>query len=271
MEKINKKIFISSTINDLKDERAYLKESIPKINNKYINFVPVLSEHSETFHFTESDLSKHDSIHTCLNKVLECHYFVLLIKSNYTYNEKNCCSVTELEYKKAKRAKKKIFVFAFDNEINRNPLCEKFLSHLREHEWVTNVKDVSEIVKILDEQLNNLDASKFISENPPDGKYILNCEKTTKTWVIKNNGNILWKDRYMYEIEGNENFKPFSKKITMPDIRPGEEYIFSVEYECKKSGDFYSCWKMFYNNGEKCFPSEYIGLWITACVRWGEV
>jgi len=41
------------------------------------------------------------------------------------------------------------------------------------------------------------DDSKFISEYPPDGINILVGNTLIKSWTIQNNGNIIWKNRYL--------------------------------------------------------------------------
>ena len=260
-----RKNFISSTVEDLKEEREYLLKKIKELSNDYIVFEPYLSEYSETFHFTERELSMCDSVEICMKKVQECNYYVLLIKDNY--NATCGLSVTELEYIKAKELHKPIFAFVLESE-NRKAETEKFVERISNEKWRFIANDKCEIFENLQSILNELDSSTYVGEWPSDCIIVSKGTVFTKSWTIKNTGNQVWKNRYMKHIVPATNMVPFRDKIEMPEVRPDEEYEFKVSYTVKKEGVTHSRWKMYNENGQECFSSnEYKGLWFDVNVR----
>ena len=266
MKQITKKIFISSTVNELEYERNYLKNAIQNIKNDYVNFEACLCDYTKTFNLTEQNMSNDDPINICLQKVEECDYYLLMIKREYKYKRKLHCSVTELEYNKAKELHKPIIVFIFNN-VTPQRYAKAFIERVRNEKWSFFINHVNDIENELSNLLNNFDSSKFISENPKEGIYFKKHANITKTWIIKNSGNKVWENRYMKEIMGGDIFKPNATKISIPKTLPNEEFVFIVEYSCLSDGDYYSLWKMFDSNDKPCFPNEYIGLWVNAYIR----
>ncbi len=266
MGKLVKSIFISSTVNELKRERIKLKSLIPTIQNPYVQFEPHMCEFNETFNITETNYKYDDSIEICLKKVEECDYYLLLIKENYNFDSEHGCSVTELEYNRAKELNKPIFVFIFHTK-NKEITAKNFKERTQKEKWIYEVKNTSEIIKKLDKMLNTLDNSKFIGENPPEGKYFPKHTTVEKTWTIKNTGNVPWLNRYMLEVEGTPGMPPQNKKIEIPATYPGGTFLFKVNYNCKSEGDYYSLWKMVDENNKPYFQTDYKGLWVNASVR----
>lgn len=262
-----RKVFISSTVDELKNEREYLYNKIKTLSNDYLLYEPYLSEVPEAFHFTEKDLSTPNSVDICLKKVHECNYYVLMIKNDYNYNDELNCSVTELEYITAKELHKPIFVFVLESE-NRNEKATEFVKRVSNENWRFLVNDEKEIFKILRKILNEFDSSTFISEYPSDCIIVSKDTIFTKRWVIKNTGNQIWKKRYMKHIVPATNMIPFREEVAMPVILPDDEYIFEISYNVKKEGTTHSRWKMYNENNEECFPSDsYKGLWFDVVVK----
>ena len=262
-----RKVFISSTVDELNTERAYLYDQIKTLSNDYLLFEPYLSEIPKAFHFTEKDLSTLNSVNICLKKVRECNYYVLVIKDDYKYSEEHDCSITELEYREAKALGKPIIVFILNSE-NRKLMATEFISRVSNEKWRFKVGDADEMFKVLRDVLMNFDCSTFISEYPSDCILISKGGIFKKRWVIKNTGNQIWKNRYMKHIVPATNMIPCHEKIEMPVIFPDEEYVFEIDYDVKKEGITHSRWKMYNENNEECFPSElYKGLWFDVQVR----
>lgn len=266
MGKLVKSIFISSTVKELKRERLKIKSMIPTIQNPYVHFEPHMCEFDETFNITETNYKYDDSIKICLKKVEECDYYLLLIKEDYNFDSKRGCSVTELEYNRAKELNKPIFVFILKPK-NKEIAAKNFIERSKNEKWIYAVKNTSEIIKKLDKILNALDSSKFIGENPPEGKRFSKHTTIEKTWTIKNIGNVAWLNRYMLEIEGTPGLSPENKKIEIQPVYPGGTLLFRVNYNCKSEGDYYSLWKMVDENDKPFFETDYKGLWVNASVR----
>ena len=83
------KIFISSTIVDLPNERKAALKAVEKVGG-----FPIMSEYTIEAQST-------DSVTTCLSKVLESDIYVLILGSRYGWRPENKESITELEYQTA--------------------------------------------------------------------------------------------------------------------------------------------------------------------------
>lgn len=101
------------------------------------------------------------------------------------------------------------------------------------------------------------DDSKFISEYPPDGINILVGTDFEKSWTIQNNGNIIWKNRWLKCINDVPNmFYPEKRKVKIPELKPGERFTLKVKYYAKVEGEYFSQWKIFNDNNEMMFPKK---------------
>lgn len=106
-------------------------------------------------------------------------------------------------------------------------------------------------------QITNLmDASEFISENPPDGINIKSGTVFEKQWTIRNSGEVVWVDRYLKCISYVPNyFYPEKVLIKMPVVRPGQKYTLKVKYYANLEGEYLSEWKMVDKNEKLLFPN----------------
>lgn len=101
------------------------------------------------------------------------------------------------------------------------------------------------------------DDSKFISEYPPDGINILVGNTIIKRWTIQNNGDIIWKNRYLKCINDVPNFfYPEKRIVKIPELKPGEQFTLKVKYFAKEEGEYFSQWKMFNEFDEMIFPKK---------------
>lgn len=100
------KIFISSTIWDLPNERTAAYKAVNKVGG-----FPMMSEKT-------IEAQSSDSLTVCLNKVKECDIYVLIVGGRYGWQPEGNESITELEYLTALNNKKAILVFntAYDKE-----------------------------------------------------------------------------------------------------------------------------------------------------------
>lgn len=98
-----------------------------------------------------------------------------------------------------------------------------------------------------------------------------------KSWTVRNEGNIVWKNRYLKCVEYAEgSFFPIEKKIKIPRVYPGDEITFTVKYIAKVEGDYRSRWKMCDKQGRYIYPQKKIGVGLNIHVRdtnslYGEV
>jgi tetratricopeptide (TPR) repeat protein len=99
-------IFISSTIEDLREERLGIDQELRFLEVFEPVRVEILPASEET------------SRHVCLREVAEADALVLILKDRYGYvpqtNNPDRLSVTHLEYREAKRLNKPVFVFILD-------------------------------------------------------------------------------------------------------------------------------------------------------------
>ena len=106
------KIFISSTINDLPNERKGALKAVEKAGG-----FPMMSE------FT-IEAQSNDSLSTCLSKVMESDIYILILGGRYGWQQKGKESITELEYNTALSSHLPILVF--NTMYDKEPLQKQF-------------------------------------------------------------------------------------------------------------------------------------------------
>lgn len=108
---------------------------------------------------------------------------------------------------------------------------------------------------LLSDEREKKDYSLFLSEYPPDMGVFYPGEEITHTWILKNAGEIPWKDRYLecdavhFDI-GEEN-----RKINMPEIvYPGDTISPTVRFRAPDTpGAYMINWKMKDCNGKMLY------------------
>ena len=100
------KIYISSTYEDLKDYRESVYKTLRQMKHDVVAMEDYLAS-------DERPLDK------CLNDVSGCEIYIGIFALRYGYIPPDeSMSITELEYRKAKQDKKKIFIFILDKEAD---------------------------------------------------------------------------------------------------------------------------------------------------------
>ncbi len=116
------KIFISSTMDELSEER----ESLVNVINENKGWKAICAE---TFH-ASTDSSKE----IILKKLEDSHIYLGIFKNEYgtipEIENPRGRSVTGLEYEWAKKLKKKILIFVYDDENNREAKLKGFLNEI---------------------------------------------------------------------------------------------------------------------------------------------
>ena len=133
------KIFISSTIVDLPNERKAALKAVEKVGG-----FPVMSE------FTIEAQST-DSLTTCLNKVKESDLYVLILGGRYGWQPENKESITELEYQTAVGCKLPILVF--NTNYPKDPLQKQFEGKVENSFFRKTIQDAFELQEEMEKSL----------------------------------------------------------------------------------------------------------------------
>ena len=115
-------IFISSTIEELKQERKAVADAInqmPYWKAIYAESFPARAECSRV---------------VCLEEVRQCHIYIGIFKDKYGYIPKGknptCLSATALEYQEAIKCKMPTLIFVYNDKSNREKELAAFLAPL---------------------------------------------------------------------------------------------------------------------------------------------
>lgn len=133
------KIFISSTIVDLPNERKAALKAVEKVGG-----FPVMSE------FTMEAQSA-DSLTTCLSKVKESDIYVLILGGRYGWQPEKKESITELEYKTA--IDNKLPILVFNTIYPKEPLQKQFEEKVGNSYFRKTVQDVFELQENMEKSL----------------------------------------------------------------------------------------------------------------------
>lgn len=279
---IERKIFVSSTIYDLRDERVEIKRYLDNVSIPNVKLTPIMSEYPNTFRFTEEDFTINHTYDTCLNNISRCDYVLLIINKRYNLIIENNInrSITHMEYLEARNLQKPIICFINEETYSAYKKFKKsepqeYIVEQAEHlfdfvdeiynakvgNWVFRYKGTSDLIKQIDEMMITFDRSTFVDEYPPDGKKYKNHSEIIKKWTIQNSGNVVWKNRVMKCTDYTSYFYPEIMEIHMPNVFPGETYTLEVKYHIKAEGRYESVWKMFDEHGQLSYP-KLKGLWI---------
>jgi hypothetical protein len=127
------KIFISSTILDLPNERKAAFNAVSKVGA-----FPVMSE-------STIPAQDADSLTTCLNKVKESDVYILILSGKYGWQPEGKESITELEFQTAKNSNLPIFVF--NTTYPKDELQKGFESRVERFRFRKTVSDSDELEK----------------------------------------------------------------------------------------------------------------------------
>lgn len=114
---------------------------------------------------------------------------------------------------------------------------------------------------VANEELNHhspdsLDRDEFVTETIPDGSIFYVGAEFTKTWVIKNIGNVTWRGRFLRRITPLSPTYPHSAfQIPVPLTRPGQTAALEVPVRAGYAPGFSEVrFKMVHENGDICWP-----------------
>jgi len=98
----------------------------------------------------------------------------------------------------------------------------------------------------------------LVNESPLKSHVVGFYDKFKHQWILKNNGKVIWENRYLECINQNEiRVRAINKIINIPKIRPGENATLSVQFDSRGfEGKYESIWEMKDANGNSCFPDK---------------
>ena len=154
------KVFVSSTIEDLPNERYTAYNTILKAGA-----FPVMSEMT-------IGAQNADSLTTCLNKIKESDIYILILGGRYGWQPNGKESITEIEFQTARECNLPIFVF--NTTYPKEELQKEFQKRIEDFRFrktITNVHELEkEITKVLNEEVEKkqneyFNKSEFIYSN----------------------------------------------------------------------------------------------------------
>ena len=133
------KVFISSTIEDLPNERKAAHNAVRKVGA-----FPVMSE-------TTMSAQNEDSLTACLNKVKESDIYVLILGGRYGWQPFGTESITELEFQTAQDCKLPILVF--NTTYQKEDLQKDFAKRAEAIRFRKTVSDAFELETAIENSL----------------------------------------------------------------------------------------------------------------------
>lgn len=133
------KIFISSTVFDLNNERSAAYNAVNKVGG-----FPVMSEKTMEAQST-------DSLTACLSKVMESDIYVLILGGRYGWQPEGKESITELEYQTARS--QNIPVLVINTTYPKDPLQKEFEGRVEPNYFRKTVSDAFELENELEKAL----------------------------------------------------------------------------------------------------------------------
>jgi hypothetical protein len=105
------------------------------------------------------------------------------------------------------------------------------------------------------------DASEFIRDvTIPDGSILNPGEKFTKTWEIRNAGNVTWENRYLTRLGAlvGPALITSKRRVKLPLTPPGHAIEISIDLVAPDvATTTKATWKMTFSDHQLCYPERY--------------
>ena len=280
-----KTVFVSSTVSDLREERALIKRLLDDWPDPHVRCL--LSE-APDFPI-EPWRGQRDAYEIALARVREADFVVQVINRRYGVADidDDCeqISITHAEYREAWRrrlpmltlARRELWdayqqwsrgesqVWVPEDQLPVFGLLSEVLGDKR-RTWIARFESLSELETQLRSNLLTYDDSEFVDESPPDGATVLVDTTFTKTWRIRNIGWVRWEGRSLQEIDASL-LRPSATRVAIPTTKPGEIVRISVDFTAPAyPGQQYSRWKIYGPDGRESFDHRK-GVWALVNVR----
>lgn len=285
--KATKRVFVTSTILDLEQERAFVKRFLE--GYEAVSITCLLSE-APDFPVTPPQLSE-DVYEACIHNLLGCDYVVQLLNERYGVPDiadaGQLISITHKEYREAFRRRLPVFTLIDKRlwaaykahkrgggQTHVREAADKLFHFLEEIQfldeipgrprkrWLFRYASLREIESILRTSFLTFDDSVFVADvTIPDGSTVQTNETFEKIWEIRNNGMVVWQDRSLREQNPGCGLLPDTPTVPVPETRPGATARIQVLFRAPKyPASVESYWKMVDASGRYCFPWKK-GIW----------
>lgn len=228
-----RKIFISSTIHNLKEERTAVQKRLQQPFN-HVRFEAIFSDRPETLNMSGDDLETRVGYNPnlfILNQVKYADYYLLLLDDSYygeinirdtkaTRKQKEIISITHAEFREAFRHAQPVFAFidkdtwnrylitlggrvSFLNMKNRDCHVYDLIREIRRYRKGLNMtiatySNVIDLVDKMEHIFNTYDKSKYVFSEF-DEEICRSGDNIIAIWEVANEGCIVWKDRFFKE------------------------------------------------------------------------
>jgi Domain of unknown function (DUF4062)/Ig-like domain from next to BRCA1 gene len=285
-----KRVFISSTVYDLREERTLIRSLLEGFKRvPGIRFEIIASDHPD-FPVSPVDRATKHSYDICLDNIARADYFILLLKQRYgdaiVEDKGDRISITHKEFREARRRKIPRFVLVDQQTWDAKqahgrgesqsfvpskhlPIFD-FIDEIRKKtkgNWIDFFRDKADISTIISSFLGRYDDSSFVGDiTIPLGHMVETGDRFTKIWEIENTGLTVWKNRSLREENPTASgLIPDTSLVPIPLTGPGERVRISVTFTAPEHpATCESYWKMVDRNGKHCFPYK-VGL--NCCVK----
>lgn len=250
-----RKIFISSTIHNLQEERTAVYERLQRPFD-HVRFDAISSDRPETLHMSGDDLKTHAGYNPnlfILNQVKYADYYMILLNDGY-YGEKNILdfgvskkqeriiSITHAEFREAFRHAQPIFAFidqdtwhrylitlggriSFYRIRNKDRCVYDLIREIRRYRnglnmTIVTYSNTSDLVDKMEHIFNTYDKSKYVFSEF-DEEVCKSGEVISAIWEVVNEGCVVWKDRFFKE--QNTSLRRFIRESGKALIRPQKD------------------------------------------------
>jgi hypothetical protein len=285
-----KRVFISSTVYDLKLERALVRSLLENFTRvPGIRFEMLVSDHPD-FPISPTDRVAKHSYDLCLEHVARADYFILLLKRRYgdriVNDNGEAISITHKEFREAHIRKIPRFVLVDQRTWDAKQAHTQgkvqhfvrskhlpifnFIDEIRlktKGNWIDFFRTRNDIATTVNTFLKHYDDSAFVADvSVPHGSLIRTNDRFIKTWELENTGLTTWKDRRLREensVPGG--LVPDNPLIPIPLTKPGQRVRISATFTAPQyPSTCESIWKMVDENGRYCFPHKVA---VNCCVK----
>ncbi len=254
-----RKIFISSTIHNLQEERSAVYERLHHPFN-CVKFNPISSDRPETLHMSGDDLETRAGYNPnlfILNQVKYADYYMILLNDEY-YGEINILdhgavgkqerviSITHAEFRAAFRHAQPIFAFIDQDtwyrylitlggrlsfyKRNKEGRVYGLIREIRRYRkglnmTITTYSATADLVDKMEHIFNTYDKSKYVFSEF-DEEVCNSGDTITAIWEVVNEGCVVWKDRFFKE--QNTSLRRFIRESGKALIRPKKDISFQT-------------------------------------------
>lgn len=189
------KIFISSTVFDLTNERTAAYNAVNRVGG-----FPVMSEKT-------MEAQSVDSLTACLSKVKESDIYVLILGGRYGWQPEGNESITELEYQTARN--QNIPVLVFNTTYPKEILQKEFEGRVETDYFRKTVSDAFELEKELEKALKteiNKKQNEYFTRTEPVYSNLVKIKFPSHLYIAD-----LDVDKKLVKQYNKEKKRPFSK------------------------------------------------------------